>query len=132
MITAGEDRAVRAWDIYSGNNLFSLRNPAGRVFSMTALPNARLAAACSDNIIRVWDLVDQSMLLQLRGHTGSVATLDVNDTWLVSGGFDTTVRLWNLDELDRSIAANLKDTDEKVSKVPPVNTTQPTSLERDR
>ena len=130
MLTASEDRTIRAWDIYSGSSLFSLNAKGGLIYSMAALPNSRLAAACSDNKIRIWDLVDQEMVTTLDGHTGSVASLDVNHTWLVSGSYDTTARLWNLAELENQIA-HQRSQKEDISELQSLeNVTQSTSIDR--
>jgi WD40 repeat protein len=57
-----------------------------------------LAASSSDNVIRLWDTKSRQERGRLLGHTGSVTTL----AWygksgtLVSGSFDTTVRVWQV------------------------------------
>jgi WD40 repeat protein len=66
-----------------------------------------LAAGGSDDLIRVWDLATRSEQLRLVGHTGSVSALawDSQAEVLISGSFDTTVRLWllrsNMDVISR-------------------------------
>ena len=58
----------------------------------------RLAAGSSDNLLRVWDLASQQLIKTFTGHTGTVAALACNERGqvLVSGGFDATVRVWQL------------------------------------
>jgi WD40 repeat protein len=56
------------------------------------------------------------MTSQLEGHTGTVAALacDSSGCVLVSGSYDTTVRVWQLAESAApSVAASLRDADEK-------------------
>ena len=69
-------------------------------------------------MIRIWDVSQRRLISQLTGHTGSVAALDANQTWLVSGSFDTTVRLWPLPELDQAIAALERQRTRTVSRTP--------------
>jgi WD40 repeat protein len=49
-------------------------------------------------VIRLWDLSTGGEQYHLMGHTGSVTGLawDCNAEVLISGSFDTTVRLWQL------------------------------------
>ena len=55
-----------------------------------------VATAGSDNLIHLWDLTARRDLGQLPGHTGSVSALAYRDGVLVSGGFDTFVRIWQI------------------------------------
>ena len=49
-------------------------------------------------MIHLWDLGTQRERCRLIGHTGSVTTLTFNakSQTLISGGFDTTLRMWQL------------------------------------
>jgi WD40 repeat protein len=60
--------------------------------------NQTLATGGSDNRIHIWDLNSRVVIKTLVGHTGSVAALACDGTGatLVSGSYDTTVRVWNL------------------------------------
>ena len=118
LISASEDRTVRVWDASTGQQEFQLAGVPGKVLSMTALPHGRLATACSDNAIRIWDVSQRRLISQLLGHTGSVAALDANQNLLVSGSFDTTVRLWPLPEMDRAIAVLERQRTRPVSRTP--------------
>ncbi|MBN1396225.1 MAG: hypothetical protein JW959_14475, partial [Pirellulales bacterium] len=53
-------------------------------------------------VIHLWDLNQQHEVGRLKGHTGSITALvfDPASERLISGGFDTTVRLWNLTNRD--------------------------------
>jgi WD40 repeat protein len=153
VVTASEDRTVRGWDPRSGEELFRLSQETGgtgpgKVLSMVALDGGRLATASSDNHIRIWDLSSQRLLSQLKGHQGSVAALDANTQWLVSGSFDTTIRIWPLARVDEALgtlrpvsregmseespgAAEPADEPADQAADPPVNepATRPTSIE---
>ena len=63
-----------------------------------------VATAGSDNLIHLWDLTARRDLGQLPGHTGSVSALAYRDGVLVSGGFDTFVRIWQIPpQLDEGV-----------------------------
>jgi hypothetical protein len=63
------------------------------VWSLTALPNNRLASGCYDGSVRVWNLVTEQCEVVLRGHTDWVrclAVISVNT--IVSGSDDKLIR----------------------------------------
>ena len=68
----------------------------GKVMALTWCGADRLAAGGSDNTIRVWEPSTQREVARLAGHTGSVSTLVFHggEGQLISGSYDTTVRLW--------------------------------------
>ena len=61
---------------------------------MTLFGPGRLAAAGSDNRIHLWDLDGRREIGQLSGHSGSIAALASQAGLLISGGYDTTIRIW--------------------------------------
>lgn len=56
----------------------------------------KLAVAGSDNNIRLWDVATREEFGLLAGHTGSIAALDSRPGTIVSGGYDTTIRIWTV------------------------------------
>jgi WD40 repeat protein len=97
LASAGEDRATRVWSVATGQKQSELKAPTAKILAMCYLADDRLATAGSDNAIRIWGLTSGQQLNVLQGHTGSVAALAYRDGTIVSGSFDTTVRLWQLD-----------------------------------
>ncbi len=57
-----------------------------------------IATGGSDNVVRVWNWQTQTEADGLLGHTGSVASLafDPSSRTIISGSYDTTVRVWRL------------------------------------
>ena len=90
-------RSTKADTADSGTEISSLSTAPAKVLALAAYAPGRLATAGSDNQIRLWDLAAQRETARLSGHTGSVAALDSSGEILVSGSFDTTVRIWRLD-----------------------------------
>jgi WD40 repeat protein len=68
------------------------------VLSMAVCGEQFIATGGSDNVIRVWNWQTQAEAEQLLGHTGSVASLAFDGTsrTIISGSYDTTVRVWRL------------------------------------
>lgn len=96
LISAGEDASIKVWDMQTGQQTHRLMKSSGKVLAMKMVGTNELAAAGADNVIRLFDLRDDQPHSILRGHTGSVAGLDYRDNTLISGSFDTTVRVWSV------------------------------------
>jgi WD40 repeat protein len=64
-----KDGAIRVWDVASGNQLFSLRDPDTRIgfFSLALSPDGRTLAASSGGVSRLWDLTEGKPLRPLGG-----------------------------------------------------------------
>jgi WD40 repeat protein len=59
LATAGDDGAVRLWDLATGTELRRVGGPAERLRSVAFSPDGRmLAAAGGDADIRLWDLAE--------------------------------------------------------------------------
>ncbi len=94
LASAGEDRVTRIWNADTGEMEMELTSSRAKLMAAVFITDERLATAGSDNMIRVWDLRTGGQQSVLAGHSGSVAALDYRDGLLVSGSYDTTVRLW--------------------------------------
>jgi len=101
LISVGEDgNLVR---LQSGTNTITsqLKITSGRLFALAVLDGDLIAAAGSDDEIYLVKLVPSGALQlagRLQGHVGSLASLDSLGGTLFSGGFDATVRQWNVGE----------------------------------
>src|SRR5205807_6281682 len=89
---------VRVWDVATRRNI---RQFLVLTQSLTFLPdNRRIAVVESDNV-RVWDTEDGKELRPTLGHTGAVTVVTFSDDgfYLLSGGADRTVYLWDLEQI---------------------------------
>jgi WD40 repeat protein len=98
LAAAGDDRAIRLFDADSGKLLAALPQRPGKIRSLRFCGEKLLAAGDTDNVIRLWNLSSKTEENQLLGHTGTVAALAYNPLrgTLISGSFDTTVRVWQI------------------------------------
>lgn len=103
ILTGSEDGTVRSWDIASGTSrsepLLSVPNGFG-VESMAVSPNGKiLVTGDEEGYVRAWDLHSGAALKILGRHEGHVDSLcfHPDGTRVLSGSWDTTARLWNLD-----------------------------------
>lgn len=104
LASAGEDRVARIWNVDTGEMECELPTPGAKVMSLTYIDRDRVATGGTDNKIRLWDLVTRHEVAVLAGHTGTIATLDAQNGILVSGSFDTTVRIWSIDAAQGTLA----------------------------
>lgn len=96
IITAGEDRTIRIWNRKDFRLEREISTGNSKVMSMVVLNDGRVATGGSDNGVSIWDLSAGTRTQLLKGHTGSVVALDQHNRILVSGSFDTSVRVWRL------------------------------------
>jgi WD40 repeat protein len=101
LVTAGEDRVLRIWDADRGEESTTIDHGGSKVLAATYCGHHRIAGAGTDNIIHIWDAKSGRKIIELTGHTGSVAALayDKATDTLISGSYDTTVRIWKLGKL---------------------------------
>lgn len=98
LYSCGEDRRLVQWEQSSNRVLAGMDVQAGKLMATCPLENGLVAVTGTDNTIRIVDLPNAKSIAKLVGHDGSVAVLHRTATHLFSGGFDTTVRTWNIEE----------------------------------
>ena len=107
IISCGDDQQVKVTVLSHPSRQRTLPRHGAKLYALTALPSNVLATGGSDNRIHLWRLSDSESLGTLRGHTGTVSCLDFQNGRLVSGGYDTQVRVWNI---KRDFVASLRNT----------------------
>lgn len=103
-VSAGEDHALRLWNVDDGAHLARLSGHTDRVQDLALTADGRIAfSASADGTVRIWDVATGSCLHSIEGHEGPVTGVDVSGDgrFALSAGADQTLRLWELDwELD--------------------------------
>lgn len=102
IISAGDDQRVKIIDPRNPDKITELPRLPAKLFAVQLLDNGLLATAGSDNKIRIWQISDHQEIGVLSGHTGTVSCLDANSNVLVSGSFDTQVRMWDIANVSRT------------------------------
>lgn len=95
LASSGEDGRVHIWTFENQRGYDLPRRPT-KIFTLVFFGPNYLATGGSDNLIRLWDLDSGAEVGQLAGHQGSVVSLDSNGEVLVSGSYDTVVRIWTI------------------------------------
>jgi len=94
LVTCSDDRIVNVVDLASGSSTQLPAQPC-KVFALAMVDDDRLATAGSDNMVKIWNLSSREVVATLSGHSGTVSTLVSHRGLLISGSFDTTVRIWS-------------------------------------
>ncbi len=97
--TAGDDGAIRLWDVATGDPLRTFDPPfAARVWGVAFSPGgARLAGVSEDGGARVWDVASGTETLHIADSGGSLHDLafSPDGALLATGGEDGMARLWD-------------------------------------
>ncbi|MGB4970109.1 MAG: caspase family protein [Saprospiraceae bacterium] len=97
VITANYNGLTQYWNISTGENTGKLGRPMEELFSLTISKDGKFLATGADNgVLTLWDPESQNSK-NLVGHTSKVTSLNFmsNNTILISGSADGTVKLWD-------------------------------------
>jgi WD40 repeat protein len=94
---AGDGLSIGVYEVATGKSFMTLSNRPAKVYSLVYLDSQHLATGGSDNSVTIWDMDSKQADSRLVGHTGTVAALACDSTGriLVSGSYDTTIRIWD-------------------------------------
>ena len=98
-LTAGFDYSVIEWEVASGRPIQRLIGHDAAVNAVVYLPDSRAASASDDGTVAVWSLGNGARIHSLQGHAAKVTTIAASPDGasIASGGWDGTVRLWNVE-----------------------------------
>jgi len=97
LIVARGDGALVLWDVRRGRKLATYKRHTGPVFdTVFAGASSRFYSVSGDTRVRLWD-TRRGTRRSMKGHTASVNAVAYapEKKYLVTGGADDTVKLWN-------------------------------------
>lgn len=95
--SVGEDRKVVHFDVEERSIISQTTVRGGKLMGLIPLSADEFAVAGADNTIRIVGWNDATPQTKLVGHDGSVCVLQKTNRFLISAGFDTTIRIWDLE-----------------------------------
>ena len=101
--SVGEDRRIVHYDLVNRTTIGQTEIGGGKLLGLCQLDTHLFAISSSDNTIRVFSDSDQQVHSRLVGHDGSVSILKRTQKHLISGSFDTTIRIWDIDKAIASV-----------------------------
>ena len=110
VVSVSEDRSVHVWALNDSNGSFRLQAPT-KLMTIAAYGPQRIVTGGSDNRLRFWDLSSRKEIGFTDDHNGTIAAVASRNQMVASGSFDTTLRLINATDVERSLrgqrAANI-------------------------
>jgi WD40 repeat protein/transcriptional regulator with XRE-family HTH domain len=113
------DETIKLWNPHTGKCLRTFVEHQGAVTSICFSPDQQqLISGSFDQTIKIWNITTGECLKTLRGHIGGILSLlsqsaslfmeaeleptelagtDDQDTFIISSGFDGTIKLWHLE-----------------------------------
>jgi WD40 repeat protein len=104
LATAGEENTVKIWNVQTGELLQTLRGHNGDIYAVAFSPEDGrwIASGGEDSAVKVWDSHTAKLVRNFRGHKSIVTSVvfSPDGQRLVSGSRDTTVKVWDVSQLD--------------------------------
>ncbi|HEV3263770.1 MAG TPA: hypothetical protein VG013_43445 [Gemmataceae bacterium] len=92
---------IELWEVETGQPRLRIEPPSFCDATSFSPGGAMLVAGCSDGVFRFWDAHTGRLVLEQGGHRGPVTAVAFapDGRRLATGGWDTTVLVWNLADL---------------------------------
>lgn len=100
LVTGGEDRTVRMWDVSSRRELATFDGHTAEVLTVAISPDGgTIASGSVDRTLRLWDVATSRGVGVLEGHHDMVRSVAFSPDGrrLASGSWDKTVKLWDVE-----------------------------------
>ena len=108
IVSVGEDRRIIHYDLVNRRIVSQAKIEGGKLLGLCQLAPHIFAVASSDNTIRIFNDQNEQVQAKLVGHDGSVGVLKRTNQFLISGSFDTTIRIWDIGRAVSSIESQGK------------------------
>lgn len=99
LVSGGNDKALKVWDLATGKLRQTLQSPSGAVLSVALSPDGKIAVSGGgDRMVRIWDLATGQQKSMLKGHSDDVVAVAIrpDGKTLVSASRDGIVKTWDL------------------------------------
>ncbi|CAO3643546.1 unnamed protein product [Cunninghamella echinulata] len=99
LASCSKDFSCIIWDMQTFQRVKVLNCPSQITFSAWSPDNSKLAICGLEKLLLIWDPKKGELLQSLVGHTEQVTSCAwlQNNTHIISGSFDRTLKLWKID-----------------------------------
>ncbi|KAH6564094.1 hypothetical protein BSLG_004959 [Batrachochytrium salamandrivorans] len=102
LVSGSSDNTCRVWLTETGKQVGLLEGHTSRIWDVTSTMNGHyIASASGDSTVKVWSVTESTIpcLTTLSGCSGDIYTVKYHptDSYLVSGGYDKIVRLYDIE-----------------------------------
>jgi mitogen-activated protein kinase organizer 1 len=99
-MSGSQDKTIRLWNPHKGLHIKSYSGPHNYEVTDIAIhkSNNQFASVGGDKLAFYWDVTTGNTIRKFQGHTQSINCVAFNPLYnvLLTGSFDTTVRIWDL------------------------------------
>ncbi len=97
LLSWGDDRTVRLWDVTTGSELRKLQGHTDKASGVFSPDGKQILTFSPDQTLRLWDVETGKELKKLVGHIGTcTGCFSPDGKQVLSYGSDGTLRLWDL------------------------------------
>lgn len=97
LVTGSMDMTLKVWELETMRETATMSGHAGYVYSVAVSADNRCAVSGGmDKAIKFWDLATRKEIRSIAGHDGSISCMGITREHLVTGSYDSTLRLWDL------------------------------------
>jgi len=94
LISCSKDSTIKVWNVDNGLLEKTLEGHVGNIFTIIATKNNILYSGSKDTSVKKWDFLSGMCLHTYAGHTMSVNAIAVSDQYILTGGLDKSVKVW--------------------------------------
>lgn len=99
LVSGGEDKAIKIWDLQTGELKKTLQSDSGVIYSLAIAPNGKTVVSGSgDHRVRIWDLTSDQQPKILQGHSNNVTQVEISSDGktIMSLDYDQ-IKIWDLE-----------------------------------
>ncbi|MDI9634270.1 hypothetical protein QM565_00440 [Geitlerinema splendidum] len=98
LVSGGTDKALRVWDVATGELKRTLQSDSGVIQAVAIAPNGTTVVSGSgDRMVRIWDLNSDRPPKLLKGHSSEIAQVRISpDGQTLTSSSNNEIKIWDL------------------------------------